>query len=349
MKPPERKPLSLRRLGAGDEVAWDHFVTTHSQGTFFHLAGWKRVIEESFGHACPYLLTERDGHITGVLPLTHMRSRLFGQSLISNAFCVYGGPIAADQASLEALDEAASVLAEELGVENVEYRLRHRLHEDWPCDDQTYCTFRKALDPDPEANLAQVRRKQRAMVRKAIKMGLVGRLDDDPETLYRLYAESLRNLGTPVFGRRYLEILWEAFRDRAQILTVTHDGQPMTSVISFFFRDDVLPYYGGGVKAARNVAANDFMYWEVLRRAVEAGYRHFDFGRSKIGTGAFDFKRHWGFEPEPLFYEHRLFGRDGIPQRNPQNPKYALAIAAWKKLPLPVANRVGPILARGLG
>ena len=120
-------------------------------------------------------------------------------------------------------------------------------------------------------------------------------------------------------------------------------------MISFYFRDEVLPYYGGGSKAARDVAANDFMYWEVLRRAVEAGYRRFDFGRSKIGTGAFNFKRHWCFEPEPLFYEHRLFGREAIPQRNPLNPKYAPAIALWKQLPLPVANRIGPILARGLG
>ncbi len=349
MSPPGGKPLSVRPLQAGEEIAWDRFVTTQPQGSFFHLAGWKRVIEESFGHSCPYLLTERDGHITGILPLTHLRSRLFGQSLISNAFCVYGGPVAADQESLLALDEAACALAEELGVANVEYRLRQRLHEDWPCDDQTYCTFRKVLDPDPDANLAKVRRKQRAMVRKAIKAGLESRLDEDPRTLYRLYAESLRNLGTPVFGRRYLEILWETFRDKAQILTVTHETRPLASVISFFFRDEVLPYYGGGSKAARDVAANDFMYWEVLRRAVEAGYRRFDFGRSKIGTGAFNFKRHWCFEPQPLFYEHRLFGREAIPQRNPLSPKYAPAIALWKQLPLPVANRIGPILARGLG
>lgn len=349
MKPPARAPLALRPMNGRDEAAWDHFVTTQPQGTFFHLSGWKRVIEESFGHPCPYLLAERDGHITGVLPLTHMRSRLFGNSLISNAFCVYGGPIAADDESLAALDRAACAMAEDLGVANLEYRSRQRLHDDRPCDDETYCTFRKALDPDPEANLAHVRRKQRAMVRKAIKAGLVSRLDDDSQTLYRLYAESLRNLGTPVFGRRYLEILFDTFRDQAQILTVTHESRPVASVISFFFRDEVLPYYGGGTVAARDLAANDFMYWEVLRRAVEAGYRCFDFGRSKVGSGSFNFKRHWRFEPEPLFYEHHLVGGNAIPQRNPQNPKYALAIALWKRLPLAVANRIGPVLARGLG
>ena len=349
MNAPETKPLSVRALKAGEEIAWDRFVTAQLHGTFFHLAGWKRVIEKSFGHSCPYLLAEREGQITGILPLTHLRSRFFGQSLISNAFCVYGGPIAADEDSLQALDEAACTLAEELGVENMEYRLRQRLHQDWPSNDQTYCTFRKELEPDPEANLAKLRRKQRAMVRKAIKSGLMSHVDNDPKTLYRLYSESLRNLGTPVFGRRYLDLLCETFGEKAQILTITHDARPLASVLSFFFRDEVLPYYGGGSKSARDMAANDFMYWEVLRRAVEAGYRRFDFGRSKTGTGAFNFKRHWGFEPEPLFYEHRLFGRDAIPERNPLNPKYATAIAIWKQLPLPVANMLGPILARGLG
>jgi FemAB-related protein (PEP-CTERM system-associated) len=346
---PETKPLSVRALKAGDEVAWDRFVTAQPHGTFFHLAGWKRVIEESFGHSCPYLLAEHGGQITGVLPLTHLRSRFFVQSLVSNAFCVYGGPISADEESLQALDEAACTLAEDLGVANMEYRLRQRLHETWHCNDQTYCTFRKELQPDPDANLAKVRRKQRAMVRKAIKSGLVSHVDHDPKTLYRLYAESLRNLGTPVFGRRYLDILHETFRDKAQILTVTLDERPLASVLSFFFRDEVLPYYGGGSKAAKGLAANDFMYWEVLRRAVEAGYRCFDFGRSKTGTGAYNFKRHWGFEPEPLFYEHRLFGSGVIPERNPLNPKYGTAISIWKQLPLPVANTLGPILARGLG
>ena len=341
--------VTVRALEPGETAAWDRFVTAAPAGSFFHLAGWKRVIEESFGHDCPYLLAARGGTITGVLPLTHVKSRLFGASLVSNAFCVYGGPLAADPDSLAALDAAALALAEARGVSDLEYRLRRRLHPERPCDGETYCTFRKPLEPDPEANLAKLRRKQRAMVRKAIKAGLESTLDADPKRLYRLYAESLRNLGTPVFSARYFDSLWRVFGEQAEILTISHQGQPVSAVISFFFRDEVLPYYGGGSAAARGLAAHDFMYWEVMRRAAEAGVRVFDFGRSKAGTGAFDFKRHWGFEPEPLFYEHRLFGREEIPQRNPLNPKYALAIALWKRLPLPVANRLGPLLARGLG
>jgi FemAB-related protein (PEP-CTERM system-associated) len=133
------------------------------------------------------------------------------------------------------------------------------------------------------------------------------------------------------------------------VLTVVHDGQAVSSVMSFFFRDEVLPYYGGGTLAARGVAANDWMYWEVMRRAAERGCRIFDFGRSKTGTGAFSFKTHWGFEPEPLHYEYRLLRGRALPEVNPLNPKFKLFIAAWKRLPLPVANVVGPWIARDLG
>ena len=144
------------------------------------------------------------------------------------------------------------------------------------------------------------------MVRKGIKAGLTSVIDDDVERLHRVYAESVRNLGTPVFAKAYFRALHETFSPDLDIVTVLRDGQAVASVMNFYFRDRVLPYFGGGVLAARNVAGNDFMYWEVMRRAVDRGYRVFDFGRSKQGTGAFSFKKNWGFDPQPLTYEYKL-------------------------------------------
>lgn len=332
----------------GSDAAWDSFVNSRPEATFFHLSGWKAVIEESFGHRCHYLRARQDGKIVGVLPLTHVRGRIFGNSLISNGFCVYGGPLAATPAALQALDQAAQDLARDLKVERIEYRLRQALHPDWPCNRETYVTFRKEIPSDPDKAMAAIPRKQRAMVRKGIKSGLTAHTDDDVARLYPLYAESLRNLGTPVTTRRYFECLKSVFAASSEVLTITQDGQPLTSVLSFFFRDEVLPYYGGGCKAARGHAANDFMYWEVMRRACEAGLGIFDFGRSKVGTGSFAFKKHWGFEPEPLYYEHFLIGLDKVPEISPLNPKYALMIATWKRLPLAIANTLGPLVAREL-
>lgn len=340
--------LQIDRLEQGGDTAWDSFVTAHPQATFFHLSGWKTVIEESFGHRCHYLLARKEGEIVGILPLTHVRGRFFGNSLISNGFCVYGGPVTSTPEALAALDAAALELARELRVERVEYRLRQALHPDWPCNQQTYVTFRKEIAPTAEEALLKIPRKQRAMVRKGIKRGLEGRIDADVGQFYALYAESVRNLGTPVFGKRYFECLKSVFADASEVVTVTLDGQPLAGVLSFFFRDEVLPYYGGGCAAAREHAANDFMYWDVMRRACEAGVRIYDFGRSKVGTGAFAFKKHWGFEPEPLFYEHALLRLEEIPEINPLNPKYALMVATWKRLPLAVANTIGPLVSREL-
>jgi FemAB-related protein (PEP-CTERM system-associated) len=335
-------------LQDANDPGWDSFVKMQPHATFFHLSGWKAVVEESLNHVCYYLVARQAAKIVGVLPLTHVRSRLFGSSLISNGFCVYGGPIVEAPAALEELDAAAIELANDLRVERIEYRLRRPLHPNWHCNRETYVTFRKQIDGDPMKELLAIPRKQRAMVRKGIKHGLRSVVDQDVRRLYPLYAESVRNLGTPVLGRRYFECLKSVFAKESQVITVTSEGRPLTSVLSFFFRDEVLPYYGGGCSAAREYAANDFMYWEVMRRACEAGLRTFDFGRSKVGTGSFAFKRHWGFEPEPLHYENRLLRTTKIPEINPLNPKYAFMIAAWKRFPLSIANAIGPFIAREL-
>ncbi len=340
--------IHIGSLAEAPDAAWDKFVRSNGSATFFHLSGWKKVIEDSLGHRCHYLFARRAAEIVGVLPLTHMRGRIFGNSLISNGLCVYGGPVATDAAVAAALDAAALELGRDLKVDRIEYRLLERQHPSWHCNSETYVTFRKKLGRDPEQEMRAIPRKQRAMVRKGIQRELRSEIDADVSRLFPLYAESVRNLGTPILSRRYFECLRSIFAQESQVLTIVADGKPASSVLSFFFRDEVLPYYGGGGDAAREYAANDFMYWEVMRRACEAGLGVFDFGRSKVGTGSYAFKKHWGFDPQPLHYEHQLQNMTEVPEINPLNPKYAMMIALWRRLPLPVANFLGPFIAREL-
>jgi FemAB-related protein (PEP-CTERM system-associated) len=159
----------------------------------------------------------------------------------------------------------------------------------------------------------------------------------------------VHRLGTPVFAKRYFAILREAFGPECEVLTITRAGRVVSSVMSFYFRDEVLPYYGGGTDEARDCAGNDFMYWELMRRACERGIRVFDYGRSKLGTGAFDFKKNWGFEPQPLHYRYRLVRSHRVPEHNPLNPRYAMFIRMWQRMPLALANVLGPHIVRGLG
>jgi FemAB-related protein (PEP-CTERM system-associated) len=345
----EAAALVVRGLTADRIAAWDDFVASCGAATFFHRAGWQRVIAESFGHRTHYLYAERDGEIRGVLPLVRIASRLFGSSLVSNAFGVYGGPAALDAAARRALDDAAVALMRSLGADCLEYRQLVRSHPDWPCRDDLYATFRRAIDPDPASNLKAIPRKQRAVIRQSLTHGLTVADDPDIERFFALYALSVRNLGTPVFAKRYFAALKREFGSDCEVLIALHGGKPVCAVMSFYFRDEVLPYYAGAGAAARQLGAYDFIYWHILRAAAERGLKIFDFGRSKLGTGAFAFKKNWGFAPQPIFHEYQLKPGQAIPDINPLNPKYRLFIQIWKRLPLPIANRLGPLIARDLG
>ncbi len=342
--------LSLHPLTPANAPAWDRFVQATPGATMFHLSGWARVMEEGFGHAAHFVLAEQDGAVVGVLPLARMKTRLFGDALISTPFCVYGGPVAVQPEAMDALAEHALDLMRRLGVPSVEFRHLGPPPLDWPERPPLYATFRKPITGDAEADMKAIPRKQRAMVRKGIQNGLTSVVDGDTDRLHAIYAESVRNLGTPVFSRRYFRLLAQVFAEMLDVVTVLHEGRPVAAVMNFHFREEVLPYYGGGTRDARRLAANDFMYWEVMRRAgAERGARLFDFGRSKAGTGAHEFKQHWGFTPAPLHYAYQLSAGASLPEHNPANPKYRLMIAAWRRLPLPLSKLLGPPIVRGLG
>ncbi|HPF46599.1 MAG TPA: FemAB family PEP-CTERM system-associated protein [Emcibacteraceae bacterium] len=334
-----------------DCTDWDRYVMMHDRGSVFHLSAWGRSVNKSMGHDYYYLYAEKDGTICGVLPLIHIKSRLFGNSLVSVAFSVGGGPLFDDPETLKLLDEHAKEIADDLAVDAMEYRQVQRCHDDWPIKAETYSVFRKNLSADNEENMLSIPRKQRAMVRKGINFGLTYDIDDTVDRLYHLYSTSVRNLGTPVFPKSLFKALKDEFKDDCEILTVcSPDGNAISSVMSFYFKNEIIPYYGGGGVDARTYAANDFMYWSVMEHAVTSrGVTLFDFGRSKNGTGAFNFKKNWGFDPTPLEYEYYLREGDEIPEVNPLNPKYQLMIKTWQKLPLAVANFVGPFIARSLG
>ncbi|MEO7246658.1 MAG: FemAB family XrtA/PEP-CTERM system-associated protein, partial [Rubrivivax sp.] len=259
------------------------------------------------------------------------------------------GVAADDDVAAQALEAEAERIARSLGVQHLELRQLERQHAGWPRQ-ELYVTFRKAILPDEEANLLAIPRKQRAMVRKGIQRGLTSHFDDGVDRFFALYADNVHRHGTPALPRRYFEALRRVFGDDCSVLTVAApDGGALSSVLSFRFRDEILPYYAGDAEAARDFAANDFKYWELMRWACGQGLKTFDYGRSKVGTGPYAFKKNWGFEPQPLHYEYRLYKRDAVPQNNPANAKYKLMIEAWRRLPLGVANWLGPYVVRSLG
>ena len=348
----EQGLLRVKRLQPQDAATaaqWDKFVIACPTATFFHRAGWQNIVRDIFGHDTYFLYVEADGHIQGVLSLGHVNSWLFGNSLISLPFAVYGGVAVLNAEAANALELEAQQIARRLGVVHLELRNVNSRHMEWPTQD-LYVTFRKEILPQEDANLQAIPRKQRAMVRKGINNGLVSELDSDVERFFKLYSDNVHRHGTPAMPKRYFEALRAEFATDCDVLTVTaSDGRALSSVLSFYFRDEVLPYYAGDEESARALAANDFKYWELMRRSCARGFKLFDFGRSKQGTGSYSFKKNWGFEPKPLHYEYCLYKRDAIPQNNPSNAKYKLLIALWRRMPIGLANWLGPHIVRNLG
>jgi FemAB-related protein (PEP-CTERM system-associated) len=336
--------VAVRRAAAEDEARIEAFLARQAAATPFHRPAWLRAVERGCGHRPYLLIAETLGRIGGYLPLSHVRSPLFGSALVSTGFAVGGGILADDEASACRLADAAVDLARQLDCPSVELR-GGATPAGWRRCDGVYAGFLRELPSGDEEILKSIPRKQRAEVRRALDFCLDVEAGRDAGRHYRVYAESVRNLGSPVFPRSLFEAVLDGFGADADLLTVGRNGRPLASVLSLYFKGTVFPYWGGGTAEARPARANELMYYALMRHAAARGCTRFDFGRSKLGTGAFAFKKNWGFEPRPLVYAAHGKGRD----TNPLSAKYRLQVALWKKLPLAVANRLGPAIARGLG
>jgi FemAB-related protein (PEP-CTERM system-associated) len=332
-----------------DEAARIEGFVAALGGSLFHRPAWLRAVERGTGQRARGLLAEKGGSITGWLPLSEVHSPIFGRVLASSGFAVEGGALAERDATAEALCHAAEEYALRLSCTSVELR-GGIAPERWRVRTDSHCGFVRALAENDEAQLLAIPRKQRAEVRKGLGEALtvhVGTSAEDRAAHYAVYAESVRNLGTPVFPRKLFDAALDVLD--GDILTVRHRGEPVASVLSFYHAGAVLPYWGGGTWDARRLRANDRMYYELMLHARRRGCTRFDFGRSKTGSGAWDFKKNWGFEPEPLSYASWTAPGAEARDADPTSARHAARIALWRRLPLRLANLLGPAIARGLG
>jgi len=326
----------------------DAFVAGEIGGSIFHRPRWSLAAERGCGQRAHYLLAERGGAPVGCLPLSEIRSSLFGNALVSAGFGTGGGILGE---GAQPLADAAWSLAGTLGCASAELR-GGAIPAGWTESAGLYASFDRDLPADETSLLLAIPRRQRAEVRRALASSLTTSAGSDRrhrDAHYRVYSESVRNLGTPIFPRALFEAALDLFGDEADIVIVWKDGVPLASLLNFYFMGVCQPFWGGGTREARRWKANDLVYYEVMRRALGRGCTRADFGRSKIGTGPWSRKRIWGFRERPLVYAARTAGDEAPRAVNPLDPRYRLKIAAWQKMPLWLANRVGPLIARGLG
>jgi len=359
--PSESLPLRVRALLPGEDARWDAFVSRHAQGTFFHRTGWSRCVGEMFRHEAHHLVVEQGRRWLGVLPLFLTKSPFLGKNLVSVPYSVYGGILATEDRAHEALVARASELGRELGVGFVELR-----HLEERCGDrpksQLYVTYRCDLPDDASEVMQRIPKKRRAEVRAAREpkapasdkkresFGITVTDDGTVDELFRLFAENKRRLGSPTLPKRWFQALVDEFGKACVIhRAVEPSGRTIAAVMSFTFKDTVYAYYSGSRTDVNHTGVNNYIYCAIMEWAVENGYRRFDFGRSRAGSGPARFKENMGFTAEPLQYEYVLLGPGAkLPEFHPSNPKLALPRRVWSKLPMAVCNPLGARLSRYL-
>lgn len=343
--------VSLANLQDPTEIARIERFVLERAGTVFHRPLWLEAIEKGTGNPALGLLIERAGDIVGWLPLSDIHSLLFGRAFVSTGFAIGGGALAERPSDLDALCRAAEELAQRQSVSTIELR-GGSAPGGWQAITGKHANFTTGLADDDETQLLAIPRKARAEVRKGLENDFsvtIGKAEEDRHAHYAVYSESVRNLGTPVFPRSLFDAVLDNFGEDADILTVRHSGVAVASVLSFYHHGTVMPFWGGGTFAARNLRANERMYYELMCHARHKGCGRFDFGRSKVGSGPYSFKKNWGFEPEPLTYWTWSVPGNEVRNVDPTDKGYSTMIKLWKKLPLSLANLIGPWIARGLG
>lgn len=331
----------------------DAWLAEKHGSTPFHRPAWVSAVARGTGQQALMLVARHGGEIAGLLPLHVIHSPLFGRALVSSGFAVDGGILADDAATARALAEECWRIAQAMSCPTAELRGGWLPDEaGWRHKGGAYLGFAKPLEADDEAQLLSVPRKHRAELRKGLENGLDIRIGADEsllDTHYALYAENVHRLGTPVFPKALFSEVLRAFGPDADIIMASKDGAPVSTILSLYHRGACYPYWHGAKAAARVLRSNEVAYYRLMGHARERGCALFDFGRSKVGTGPAAWKKSWGFEGEPLVYATRAAPGCEPRDINPLSPQYQRKVELWKKLPLALANRIGPLIARGLG
>lgn len=334
---------------AQDTRAWNDYVDSNPAATTYHRAEWLPLIQRTFGHRGYYFWARNSaGTVVGVLPLVRLKSRLFGDFLISMPYFNYGGALAESPEIELALMRAARDQAVELGVEHIEYR------DDIPRQDMPVrhdkVDMVLELPPTVEALLTGFSAKLRSQIKRAQREAPqieIGGLDC-VEDFYSVFSRNMRDLGTPVYARRLFENILTDFPEQARIVVVKLHGRPVASGFLLAHGSRMEIPWASTVRDYNRLSVNMILYWEALRYCVESGFKQFDFGRSSRDASTFRFKRQWGAQPEQLHWHYDLITAQHIPSITPGNAKYALMINTWKKLPLALTRWIGPPIVKNI-
>lgn len=332
-----------------DGARWDAFVSSMPRASNYQRWGWGDAIEETFGHERHYLAAMEGDEMRGALPLVRMNSRLFGHFLVSVPFFSYGGVLALDNEARESLLAKAGKLARELGISHIELRQGSEEPCGWK-DTTAKVTMVLPLPPNVETLWKTLSSGMRNKVRNAQKNAF--RVEwggaEAVGTFYKVFSMNMRNLGTPVYPQKWFLNLCKRFPNEVRILSLFDGEQPVASGLVTCYRDQLELPWSATLPESRKRYSAVFLYWTLLEWAIQNKYRLADFGRCTRGSGVYEFKRHWNSEERPLHWYYWLAPGTPVPELRPDNPRFRMATEMWKRLPVSVANILGPRIVRSI-
>lgn len=338
---------------AGENVTslqqWNQYILNHPATTIHHKFEWQNILHRTYGHKSYYFYaTAADGSIVGVLPVIRLTSRFFGDMMVSMPYFQRGGAIA-ENAEIEALlIKAAEKKANALSVKSIEYRddikrinmpvQQHKVNMVLSLPNSSEALWRNFSTK----LRAQIKRPQREAPQR--KFGNLELLDD----FYNVYARNMRDLGSPVHSKKFIKIILESFPDNSWLVIAYHKNHAVAAALLLAYKDTMEIPLASTIRDVNRYSMNMFLYWEILQFAIKKKFKYFDFGRSTIDSGTYRFKRQWGAKQEQLYWHYWLADRADLPSLNPDNPKFALAITVWKKMPVFITKFIGPYIVQNL-
>jgi len=326
------------------------YIERSGSSTLYHRMEWGPLLQETFGHQFFYLLcADDDGSIRGILPLVHMKSLFFGNSLVSMPFFNYGGVCAENDASRSLLIAEAVRIALEVGATHIEFRQDAFLGNGFPAKTRKV-SMRLELPDTPDDLMRAFPSKLRSQIRKPLREGMVARIgrSEELDSFHDVFSANMRRLGTPSLPKHFFRNILDRFPKDTWICSVYRDNAPVASGFLIGFKDRIEIPWASSLPEYNKYSPNMLLYWSCLEFACRSGFRNFDFGRSTRDESTYKFKEQWGAKPVQLYWHYWLRDGGGIPDLTPGNPKYRLAIALWKHLPLPLTKALGPRIIKNI-
>ena len=377
--------IEIKTITPSDASAWDDYVNTHPQATLYHLSGWKHVIEKTYGHKTYYLMVvdssklKAQSSIVGILPLVHLKHFIFGNSLISVPFFDLGGILADDEEAENILISEAIKLGQKLKANNIELRhaeplklLNNSLQEDssTPGTPGQSCKFCQKqgrslaittklhkvrmlleLPESSEILMKSFKSKLRSQVKRPMKDGLISKIGglELLDNFYDIFLINMRDLGSPVHSKKLIYNVLKEFPEKAKIVAVYKDGQPLAASIIVGFKDTLENPWASSLRQFSRLNPNMLLYWTMLEYACDNGFKYFDFGRSSPDEGTYKFKKQWGSKPENLHWHNIFLNGKPISEDTDEKSKFDKAIQYWQKLPVSVTKIIGPMIRKHIG